>query len=77
MKLANKIRLSISAVSFIAAAAIASSLYFIAKDAIDPEDPSLLEDLITAAFRDAAQKADEGLKKVTGGLGAGLGIPGL
>ena len=30
----------------------------IAKDAIDPEDPSLLEDLITAAFRDAAQKAE-------------------
>jgi len=49
----------------------------IAKDAIDPEDPSLLEDLITAAFRDAAQKVDEGMKKVTGGLGAGLGIPGL
>ena len=30
----------------------------IAKDAMDPEDPSMLEDLLLAAFKDAAQKAD-------------------
>jgi DNA-binding YbaB/EbfC family protein len=49
----------------------------IAKDAMDPEDPSMLEDLLLAAFKDAAQKADEGMAKATGGMGAGLTIPGL
>lgn len=49
----------------------------IAKDAMDPEDPSMLEDLLMAAFRDAAAKADEAMKKQMGGMGAGLGIPGL
>ena len=49
----------------------------IAKDAMDPEDPSMLEDLLLAAFKDASQKADEAMAKVTGGMGAGLNIPGL
>lgn len=49
----------------------------IAKDAMDPEDPSMLEDLLMAAFRDAAAKVDEAMKKQMGGMGAGLGIPGL
>lgn len=49
----------------------------IAKEALDPEDPSMLEDLLMAAFRDAAAKADEAMKKQMGGMGAGLGIPGL
>jgi len=49
----------------------------IAKDAMDPEDPSMLEDLLMAAFRDATAKADEAMKKQMGGMGAGLGIPGL
>lgn len=49
----------------------------IAKDAMDPEDPSMLEDLLMAAFRDAAAKADEAMKKQMGGMGAGLGLPGL
>jgi nucleoid-associated protein EbfC len=49
----------------------------IAKDVMDPEDPSMLEDLLLAAFKDAAQKADEGMAKVSGGLGGGLNIPGL
>lgn len=49
----------------------------IAKEAMDPEDPSMLEDLLMAAFRDAAAKADEAMKKQMGGMGAGLGIPGL
>lgn len=45
----------------------------IAKDAIDPEDPEMLEDLITTAVNEAGKKADEmvqkGMNKVTGGLG--------
>ena len=45
----------------------------IAKDAIDPEDPEMLEDLITTAVNEAGKKADEmvqkGMIKVTGGLG--------
>lgn len=49
----------------------------VAKEAMDPEDPSMLEDLILAAFKDAAAKADEAMAKVTGGLGGGLNLPGL
>lgn len=45
----------------------------IAKEAMDPEDPSMLEDLIMAAFKDAAAKVDESMAKVTGGMN----IPGL
>jgi nucleoid-associated protein EbfC len=49
----------------------------IAKDVLDPEDPSMLEDLIMAAFKDAGQKVDEAMAKVSGGLTGGLNIPGL
>jgi len=49
----------------------------ISKDAMDPDDPSMLEDLIMAAFKDASIKADEAMVKVTGGMASGLGIPGL
>ena len=45
----------------------------IAKEAMDPEDPSMLEDLILAAFKDAATKVDESMAKVTGGMN----LPGL
>ena len=49
----------------------------IAKEAMDPEDPSMLEDLVSAAFRDASAKVDEAMGKITGGLTGGLNIPGL
>jgi DNA-binding YbaB/EbfC family protein len=49
----------------------------IAKDVMDPEDPSMLEDLLLAAFKDASQKADDAMSKVQGGLTGGLNIPGL
>jgi len=45
----------------------------ISKDAMDPDDPSMLEDLIMAAFKDASAKAEEAMGKAT----AGLNIPGL
>lgn len=45
----------------------------ISKDAIDPNDPEMLEDLITSAVNEAGKKADDlvqqGMSKVTGGLG--------
>ena len=49
----------------------------ISKDAIDPEDPSMLEDLIMAAFNDASAKADETMGKATSGMTSGLNIPGF
>ena len=49
----------------------------IAKEAMDPEDPSMLEDLLLAAFRDATAKVDDVMKKQMGGMGAGLNLPGL
>jgi len=49
---------------------------------LDPEvvsrdDVEMLQDLITAAFRDAAAKVDAELAQKLGGLGAGLKIPGM
>ncbi len=49
----------------------------IAKEAMDPEDPSMLEDLILAAFKDGQKKAEEAMAAVTGGMTGGLNIPGL
>ncbi len=52
----------------------------ITKDAMDPEDPSMTEDLVSAAFKDATTKVDEAMKQImggmTGGMG-GLGLPGM
>ncbi len=49
---------------------------------LDPEvvrrdEVEMLQDLIVAAFNDAAAKVDEALAQKLGGLGAGLKIPGL
>ena len=49
----------------------------VAKEAMDPEDPSMLEDLILSVFKDATAKAEEAMAKVTGGMGGGLKIPGM
>ena len=48
----------------------------IAKDAIDPEDPEMLEDLITTAFNEAGKKADEMVQKSMSQVTGGLGLPG-
>jgi DNA-binding YbaB/EbfC family protein len=49
----------------------------IKKDAIDPTDPALLEDLVLLAVRDALEQSkkmsEETMKRATGGLN----IPGL
>ena len=50
-------------------------------DAIDPDDPEMLADLVLAAvnegLRSAQEMATAKLGGITGGLGGGLGLPGL
>lgn len=48
----------------------------IAKDAIDPKDPEMLEDLITTAVNEAGKKADEMVQKSMSQVTGGLGLPG-
>ena len=53
----------------------------IEKAAIDPSDPTLLEDLVRAAVGQAITQAEEArvehTRQMAGVLGGGLGIPGL
>ncbi len=49
----------------------------ISRDVVDPDDVEMLQDLIVAAVAEANRKVDEALQEKMGGLGAGLGIPGL
>jgi nucleoid-associated protein EbfC len=52
----------------------------ISPDAIDPEDPELLQDMVTAAVNEALRSAQELAESRMGGiagLGGGGGIPGL
>ena len=50
-------------------------------DAIDPDDPEMLSDLVLAAvnegLRSAQEMAASKLGGITGGLGGGLGLPGM
>ncbi len=45
------------------------------KDVIDPEDPSMLEDMILAAAQDAFKKATEAQAKMMSQVTGGLGLP--
>lgn len=49
------------------------------KEAVDPDDVEMLQDLILAAVNEAMRKADEAsnqaMGKMTGGLGLGGGFP--
>ncbi len=45
--------------------------------AIDPDDPSLLEDLVLAAINDAQREQQALMQERLGPLTGGLGIPGL
>ncbi len=49
----------------------------IARDAVDPGDIEMLQDLIVAAVAAASRRVDEESQKLMGGLMGGLGIPGL
>ncbi len=53
----------------------------IAPSAVDPDDVESLQDLVVAAFRDASRAVNEltasRMGPLAGGLGGGLGLPGL
>lgn len=49
----------------------------IAPEAIDPEDPQMLEDLLTAAFNEAVEKSQELVTKRMSAVTGGMRIPGL
>ena len=46
-------------------------------EVVNRDDLEMLQDLIVAAFNDAAAKVDESLAQKLGALGGGLKIPGL
>ena len=49
----------------------------LAPEAITPDDPELLEDLIIAAVNEAGRKVDQQLQEKTSSMTGGLNIPGL
>ena len=49
----------------------------IEKEVVNKDDVDMLQDLVVAAFNDAASKVDEALGQKLGALGAGLKIPGM
>ncbi|RFU22331.1 YbaB/EbfC family nucleoid-associated protein [Geodermatophilus marinus] len=53
----------------------------ISPEAVDPSDVETLQDLVVAAFRDASRQANEltasRMGPLAGGLGGGMGLPGL
>jgi nucleoid-associated protein EbfC len=53
----------------------------IAPDAVDPDDLETLQDLVVAAVRDASRQVNDltasRMGPLAGGLGGGLGLPGL
>ena len=46
-------------------------------EAITPDDPELMEDLLVAAVNQAGRKVDEEIARMTQGMTAGMNIPGL
>ncbi len=46
-------------------------------EAITPDDPELLEDLLIAAVNEAGRKVDEEVARLTQGMAGGMKIPGL
>jgi len=49
----------------------------IAKEAIDPDDPDILADMVLAAVNEALRSAEALMQSKVGGLMGGLGLPGL
>lgn len=45
------------------------------KEAVDPDDVTMLEDLVLAAARDASAKLKETLQTEVAGLAGGMGFP--
>lgn len=49
----------------------------IEKDAVDPDDVEMLQDLVKAAVNEAARKVDEEMQSSMGAMTGGLKIPGF
>jgi nucleoid-associated protein EbfC len=49
----------------------------IEKEAVDPNDVEMLQDLVVAAVNEAARKADEEMQGQIGAMTGGMKIPGL
>ena len=49
----------------------------IEKDAVDPNDVEMLQDLVVAAVNEAARKVDEEMQSTIGAMTGGMKIPGL
>ena len=47
------------------------------KEAVDPNDIEMLQDLILAAVNEAARKVDEELQSTMGAMTGGIKIPGM
>jgi DNA-binding YbaB/EbfC family protein len=47
----------------------------LAKEAVDPEDIEMLQDLLAAGFNEATKKVDEMMTSEMGKLTSGLGLP--
>lgn len=49
----------------------------IEKDAVDPNDVEMLQDLVVAAVNEASRKVDEAMQSTLGAMTGGMKIPGL
>jgi DNA-binding YbaB/EbfC family protein len=49
----------------------------IEKEAVDPNDVEMLQDLVVAAVNEAARKVDEEMQNQLGAMTGGMKIPGL
>jgi DNA-binding YbaB/EbfC family protein len=47
------------------------------KEAVDPNDVEMLQDLVVAAVAEAARKVDEAMQSQLGAMTGGMKIPGL
>jgi len=46
-------------------------------EAITPEDPEMMGDLVVAAVNEAGRKIDDEIQRMTQGMAGGMKIPGL
>jgi DNA-binding YbaB/EbfC family protein len=46
-------------------------------EAVTPDDPGMMQDLIVAAVNEAGRKIDAEIQRITEGMAGGLKIPGL
>jgi len=46
-------------------------------EAVTPDDPEMMQDLIVAAVNEAGRKVDAELQRITQGMAGGMKLPGL